>query len=174
MMNPELKLDEGEVITWEARPAPRCYTFRHWRHSLFGLVFLAICIGWQVMGIAMATEYRLTWISFLPLPFVLIGIYFSCGHLLQARLEWNNVAYVLTDRRLLARRGLFKPVEQSLPLSEITYFHLRRHGEQLGTLTVHKGQEQKIIMHCIEHPQRATDLLEETIKLNEARMTRCA
>ena len=165
-MKDEMLLEEGETLCWEARPAPRCYTFRHWKHALFGLFFLVVSSVWQYLGIGMANEYAIAWLAWLPVPFVLVGLYFSCGHLVQARLEWNNVLYRLTDRRVIVRRGLLTPRLQSLPLAGLTYFTLHWQGEQLGTLRLYKGQEQQMILHCIEHPQRAITLLEAAIAAN--------
>jgi len=162
-MRRNFTLDSNEEIRWEGRPAPRCYTFRHWRHSIFGLVLLAICSYWQILGFEMAELYELIWLAWLPLPFLLLGLYLAIGHLVQARLEWNHVYYAITDCRLLIQSGLLKQRIVSLNLSEMTYFSLHRQGEQLGTLRVHKGQEKPLTLHCIEHPRRATDLLEEVI-----------
>ena len=81
------------------------------------------------------------------------------GHLIQARLEWNNVYYAVTDRRLLVKRGQMKSME----LSEITYFKMLEKGEELGTFIVHKGEEMKLLLHCIEHPQRLFKLLEDAM-----------
>lgn len=159
-------LDAGEDLCWEGRPAPRCYTFRHWRHSIFGFIFLAICIYWQILGVEMAETYEIVWLSLLPIPFLFIGLYFSLGHLLQARLEWNNVYYAITDKRLLVQKGVKKDAIQSLLLDEITYFSLHRQGQELGTLRVHKGTEQRLILHCLEHPMLPVKLLEEVVKNN--------
>ena len=153
-------LDPDEELRWEGRPAPRCYTFRHWRHSVFGFLVLVLCGYWQALGFTMATEYELPWLVWLPTPFLLFALHLAIGHLLQARLEWNHVYYVITDRRLLAQRGILKQLTESLQLAEITYFSLHQHGEQLGTLRVHKGKEKQLVLHCIEYPRRATDLLE--------------
>ena len=165
-----LCLEDGETVRWEARPAPRCYTFRHWRHSVFGLIFLAICSYWQVLGIAMADSYAMWWLAWLPLPFVITGLYFFVGHLVQARLEWNHVYYAITDRRVIVQRGLARPQSSFIELSELTYFRLHRQGEQLGTLRVHQGREQQLVLHCLEHPHRATELLEKAIAINESAM----
>ena len=162
-MMQDLVLEAGEEVCWDGRPAPRCYTFRHWRHSIFGCVFLAICTFWQVLGTSMADEYALPWLVWLPMPFVLLGIYLSLGHLLQARLEWNRVYYAITNRRLLTQRGLLRLHTDELALTDITYFRLHRQGGELGTLFVYKGKEKQLILHCLEHPRRATDLLEEVL-----------
>lgn len=162
-MRRDISLVEGETIRWEARPAPRCYTFRHWRHAIFGGIFLAITACWQVLGFEMAATYASAWLAWLPLPFLLIGLYLSVGHLLQARLEWPHVRYVITDRRLLVQRGLLTRRVEALSLNEMTYFRLDRQGEELGTLRVHKGREQQLVLHCIEYPRQATTLLEAAI-----------
>lgn len=159
-MRRDLALDAGEEIRWEGRPAPRCYTFRHWRHSIFGLIFLVICSYWQLLGFEMAETYELIWLAWLPLPFLLLGLHLAIGHLLQSRLEWNHVYYAITDCHLLVQRGLLKQRVESLELSEITYFRLHHLGEQLGTLRVHKGKEKQLTLHCLEHPRQATALLE--------------
>ena len=162
-MSPDLVLAVGEKIRWEGRPAPRCYTFRHWRHSAFGLIFVLICSYWQVLGIDLSKEYESIWLAWLPAPFLFLGFCLSVGHLLQARLEWDHVYYAITDRRLLVKRGLFKRRIESLELSKITYFSLLRQGEQLGTIRVYEGKEMLLTLHCLEHPRLATDLLEEAM-----------
>ncbi len=162
-MRRELNLADGEEICWEARPAPRCYTFRHWRHSLFGLIFLSICIYWQILGLEMSEEYAIFWLAWLPLPFWLTGLYLAVGPLALARLEWNHVYYAVTDRRLLVQRGLLTRRVESLELQEITYFSLHLQGEQLGTLQIYQGQEKRMTLHCVEYPRQATDLLEKAM-----------
>ena len=98
-----------------------------------------------------------------------MGLYFFVGHLVQARLEWNHVYYAITDRRVIVQRGLVRPQTNFIALTDLTYFSLHRQGEQLGTLRVHSGMAQQLVLHCIEHPHRATELLEEAIATNEAR-----
>jgi hypothetical protein len=159
-MKREFTLDVGEEICWEGRPAPRCYTFRNWRHSFFGLVLMPVCSYWQYSGLDFAVEYDIFWLAWLPLPFLLMALYLTIGHLFQARLEWNHIYYAITDRRLLIQRGLLTRRIDSLELQDITYFSLLPQGEQLGTLQVHKGQEKRLTLYCVEHPRQATDLLE--------------
>lgn len=168
-MSQSLVFEKGETLRWEARPAPRCYTFRHWRHSVFGLIFLVICGFWQVLGFSTAEAYAMQWPVWLPLPFVFAGLYFFVGHLVQARLEWNHVYYAITDRRVVAQRGLIRRRQEFIELPDVTYFKLHQQSPQLGTLRVHKGQELYLVLHCIEHPRRATDLLEEAIHENQTR-----
>jgi len=172
-MRQDFILEADEELCWEGRPAPRCYTFRHWRHSIFGSFVLLICGYWQALGFEMSAEYEIPWLVWLPMPFLLFALHLTIGHLLQARLEWNHVYYAITDRRLLAQRGLLKQRTESLPLAEVTYFSLHQHGEQLGTLRVHKGKEKRLILHCIEYPRRATDLLEMAMGKDQSPSGEC-
>jgi hypothetical protein len=167
-MSREFDLDVGEELRWEGRPAPRCYTFRNWRHSFFGLVLMPVCSYWQVSGVDFAKEYETLWLAWLPLPFLLLAIYLTIGHLFQARLEWNHVYYALTDRRLMVQDGLLTRHIESLELKDITYFIVLPYGEQLGTLQLYKGQEKRLTLHCIEHPRLLTDLLEETMNKRQS------
>ncbi len=156
-------LDSGEQVVWEARPAPRCFVFRQWRQALFGAVFLLLCLVWLAWGGAVARAHDAPWAAWLPLPFVLLGVYLSVGRLVVARLEWNNVAFAITDRHLVVRRGLLRPVAQRLALQEVTYFRLVLHAEELGNLHVHAGDTRSLLLPCIEYPRKATQLLEEAM-----------
>jgi hypothetical protein len=51
-----------------------------------------------------------------------------------------------------------------MKLEEVTYFRLHQQGEELGTLRVYQGKEKQLVLHCLEHPRKATDLLEKVIK----------
>lgn len=161
-------LEEGEVVQWEARPSPRCYTFRRWRHSVFGCFFLLLSSMWQVWGISMAEQYPLILMTWLPFPFVLFGVYLTIGHLVYARFEWENVFFAITNRRLIAQRGLKKKRLCSVNLDQITYFSLRHHSADLGTFRIYQGTERRILLPCIEHPKLPKDLLEKSIQSNNS------
>jgi hypothetical protein len=161
-------LQADEVLQWEGRPAPRCYTFRQWRHALFGVVLTVICGIWAALGVQQAAEQGWPWLVWVPLPFLGYALWLAVGQLMAARLEWGRVAYALTDRRVVVRRGLLTVREVSLPLERLTWFRLQPHGEELGTLQVRGGEEdQMLILHCIEYPRRPAALLEEAIKVKQ-------
>ena len=74
-------LQPGETLCWEGRPAPRCYTFRHWRHALFGLLLCAFCTVWTWLGVQQAAEQGWPWLAWVPLPFLgyalWLAVYFA-------------------------------------------------------------------------------------------------
>lgn len=158
----------GEALQWEGRPAPRYYTFRQWRHALFGLVLTIICAVWTVLGVQQAAEQGWPWLAWLPLPFLGYALWLAGGQLLAARLEWNRVAYAMTDRRIVLRRGILTAREVALTLERVTWFRLQPHGEELGTLRIHgEAGDPVLVLHGIEYPRRPAELLEKAIKAKE-------
>ncbi|PNU20877.1 hypothetical protein C2E25_04610 [Geothermobacter hydrogeniphilus] len=158
------QLEAGESLRWEAKPAPRCYTFRNWKHSLFGLLLVVLAAWWESIGLQLAVVYDLPLLAWIPIPVWLIGLYLAFGHLLLARLEWEQVRYAVTDRRLLLRRGVRGDKWFSMPLDQVAYFCLQPHGEQLGSVLVISRDRQRLKLCCIEHPRMLTDLLEQAMR----------
>lgn len=154
-------LQKEETVVWQGKPAPRCYTFRNWAHSLFGLVLLLSCFVWFYVGINLGSEYQHSVYGWIPVPFLFAGLYLTVGHLLIARLEWESLSYAITDQRLLIYSGLFKKSVSSLLLRDITWFGLSFFSETLGTVSVRAADaDQKLVIACIEYPRQMTDLLE--------------
>lgn len=160
-------LRSGETVHWEGRPAPRCFTFRNWRQSLFGVFLLVLAVYWQIVGIELAREYQLPLVAWIPLPVLLAALYLSIGHLLLNRMEWEKVFYAVTDRRILVLKGLSRQRLFDLPLDRVTYFQLRPHGAELGTLRISGGPSSApLVLHCLEHPRQVADLLEAALRAN--------
>ncbi len=154
-------ITDNENVVWQGRPAPRCFTFRNWVHSLFGLVILIAAIGWFFFGLHLGEKNQQILFVLIPVPFMLAGVYLTFGHLVLARLEWEKVFYAMTDRRLIAVRGLAGQRVASIDLAEIIYFQLKPLGEELGTVRVQgRDKEKRIIVSCVEFPRKLTDRLE--------------
>jgi len=159
------QLAAGESLRWAGRPAPRCYVFRNWRHSLFGMLLLLLSTWWLSVGQQLGQVYGIRFLAWLPLPFVLIGFYLAIGHLLLARMEWERVFYAVTDGRVLVRRGLWRPRRESLELAAVTYFQLRPYGMQLASIRIRAGADGKsLLLCCVEHPGEVATLLESAMR----------
>jgi hypothetical protein len=166
------RLKEGERILWEGRPAPRCFVFRNWRHSLFGLLLLAFGIWWEVMGVNLGQARDAVWVMVLPVPFMLVGFYLAFGHLLKARLEWEKLFFAATDRRLLRQKGLLRQQVREIPLAHVTYFLYKPLSNNVGSLRIEAGERHPaLVFSCVEHPQSLLKLLEETIQTNQQETT---
>jgi len=164
-------LDGDEQLLWEGRPAPRCYTFRHWIHSVFGLILLAPSLVWLDGGQTLADKHDEALWSVLPWLGVVVSGYFLFGHLLVARLDWEGVFYAITDRRVIAVGGWPRRRLRSIPVEHLRHLRLRPKGNDLGSL--HLGgssPEERCAFSCLEHPARAVALLEDVVHRNLSRI----
>ena len=148
-----LPLAADETILWQGRPAPRAYTFRNWRHALFGLALMLPCLFWQLVGIELVTEGAPRWVAWLPLPFNLASLYLAFGQLLIARLEWEQVLYVVSDRTIYQRSGFFRSRLYRMPLTAVTAVRKRTLGPNLATIRIDSGEGQVLHFSAIEHPE---------------------
>lgn len=152
MLEP-LLLAADETLLWQGRPAPRAYTFRNWRHALFGLALMLPCLFWQIVGIELVATGGPRWVAWLPLPFNLASLYLAFGQLLIARLEWEQVLYVVSDRTVYQRRGFFRPRLRSLPLAAVTKVRKKSLGPNLATIRIDGKEGESLLFAAIEHPE---------------------
>lgn len=149
-------LAPGEKIRWEGRPAPRCFTFRHWRRSLLGLVLLAFALG--LLLVFPRSGLRLSWLGTAT---SLAGLWLAVGLPVRARRQWEFLFYALTDRRLLVQQGSRRRVE-SFPLDGMAFFQLQPLGGDLATVKIAGANGRpRLTLFCLEHPGSFTALLEE-------------
>ena len=134
---PAKLLGDDETIVHELRP--------HWR-TLVGpaLLFLAIGAGtgallaWASTGGALHSISR--WAG---LAVALVGF---VGWVLRPFLNWYTTHYVLTDRRIIVRKGLLHREGRDMPLSRVNDVSFREslfdRIFRCGTLMVESGSEQ--------------------------------
>ncbi len=143
-------LEAGEKVLWRGRPAPRAYTFRNWRCSVLAIIGLALLLLLRQTGGALSPDFVAErW----AVRLLLAGLLWAAiGHLLWARLEWEPIIYLLTDRRLLAVSGLVRRRLQVLPLGEVRRVETASLGKALATVKI-LGGGRPLTLYCLEHPQ---------------------
>lgn len=142
-------LCEGEQILWRGRPAPRCYTFRHWRLNWVGVLPLSLGLaGWP---------FGPVWLSLLLL---IAGLLLTVGLPVFNRYLWGRVDYILTDRRLHWRGGLLRDRRAFRELADLADFRMDRHGPQLASVRLYfHADAHPRRLFCLEHPETLTALL---------------
>jgi hypothetical protein len=142
----------SEHIIWQGRPAPRCYTFRHWRRALCWGVVLFLALLWQMWMWRVCAPDGQWMLVFVPAPFVLVASGLSFGRLLRARLEWEHIFYHLSDTALILQRGRVVQF-QRYPYTHLRDVHLQLHDEKsasgLGWVHVQSGTE-RVTLECLE------------------------
>ncbi len=158
MKDLESLLESGETILWRGRPAPRAFTFRNWRRSLAVPVgFFVLLVAYRTVSLVAGTV-RLSspWLALL----VAVGLWFGVGQLLWARLEWERVFYLLTDRRMVAVHGVLGRCRWTLPLVQLRKIESQPLGGALATLRL-VAQGSTRTLYCLEHPEILIQLLQE-------------
>lgn len=154
-----------EQLLWLGRPAPRCYTLRHWRGALcWGVVCLCATIlqiwMWQAWSIVGAWS-----MAFLPAPLLLLAFALSFGRLFYARLEWEHIFYSMSDTCVRIQRGRRKRVACYL-YAEIQAVRLELYRDNaptgLGWVHVEFGKQQ-VTLECLEDAQRAYSIITEQL-----------
>jgi hypothetical protein len=145
-----LALQPGEQIRWQACPAPRAYTFRHGR-------LLLICLGlWLMLALCLAAIH---WRPELFRAWLPAGGVALLPPLL-ARLRWRGERYRVTDRRVLVRRGLWRPCMKEWPLAAVVRLELRPLGGTLTDARLWSRQSgQSLTLYCLEQGDALADAL---------------
>lgn len=146
-------LKEDEKLLWQGRPAPRCYTFRHWKLSVAGMLLFFASSFWMMLGyqLILAEGYP-WWLMFVPLPLVLLALYFGPIILLKARIEWEKEFYALTDQHVYHRSGLYSARVEAVPATDLTGWQKKRIGSQLVSVRLLFSDRKPLVWHCIEQP----------------------
>jgi len=167
-MDWQSRLVDGETLRWCGRPAPRCFTFRHWIHSLFGLLLLPLAWVWLDGGRAMADATGQQLWGVIPWFGVVLALYFLCGHLVRARLAWEKTFYAISDRRVMTVGGWPICHHQEIQLAELRYVKLIPRGEQLGSVLIYGCEKgSRAVLACLEYPHKAITLLEEALQAKQ-------
>jgi hypothetical protein len=112
----------GEVVLWTAKPERRLFLRKYGAVSAWGLGMIAIMAFWFVVSVVLAGGVEPiihNLVFFWAVPSIVIGLLLIYGPLLIAAREWNHTDYVLTNRRLILRRGVWRPTLSVIPLREL-------------------------------------------------------
>ncbi|PLX88753.1 MAG: hypothetical protein C0618_03580 [Desulfuromonas sp.] len=147
-------LTDNETILWQGRPAPRCYTFRHWKLAALGLMLFLLSSVWQFLALELVEDGHVWWLVLIPAPLVVISFLIGPGQILLARMEWEHLFYCLTDQKLLIKKGLLKRQVGSVSHRQIQHVHQRRYSDSLASVRLQDGHGQTLaILNCLEQPQ---------------------
>lgn len=105
MPYPKNLLSDGEVIVHDLRP--------HWRALIVPalLFFVMLFVGFFLLARIDNSQARMVIVG----GMVLFGLWFD----LKPFLDWWTTNYVLTDRRIIIRSGLFVRRGRDMPLSRV-------------------------------------------------------
>lgn len=154
---PDWQLKDGETLLWQGRPAPRCYTFRHWGQALLGTLLFLACSFWLMVGFQLVDERGYS-PGLLIVPMLLVAGSFLAGpgRILLARWRWENTFYALSDQRLLIRQGR---TQRAYPLDRFNGYRRKEYGPELWSLRLSFKGRRPVFLECLEQPRRLIEKL---------------
>lgn len=153
-------LDEGETVLWQGRPAPRCYTFRHWLQATIGTILFLACSFWLMVGVQLVRAQGYSWgLVVAPILLAVAAFFVGPGQLILSRWRWEKIFYALTDQRLLVRNRLFGRKILIYQLCDFKHFKRKKYGQQLLSLRLSFKGSPPIVLECLEYPENFLKLL---------------
>ncbi|MDX2480096.1 MAG: hypothetical protein QNK24_07150 [Desulfuromusa sp.] len=153
-------LEEGETILWQGRPAPRCYTFRHWLQATIGTILFLASSFWLMVGVQLVRAHNYSWwLAVAPLLLAIAAFFVGPGQLVLARLRWEEIFYALTDQRLLVRNSIIGRSTSTYQLCDYKQFKQKQYGQRLASIRLSFNGSAPIILECLEHPENFLDHL---------------
>jgi len=147
-------LSDDETLLWQGRPAPRCYTFRHWLQALIGTVIFFASSFWLMVGMQLVKAGEVPSVLLIaPLLLAVAAFFIGPAQLIFARLRWEKIFYALTDQRLLIKNRLFGQKILVFDLADYKQYKQKRYGKQLVSLRLIFRNKPAIVLECLEHPE---------------------
>ncbi|MCK4502640.1 MAG: hypothetical protein KAU22_06355 [Desulfuromonadales bacterium] len=163
-VNYQWSLNDDETIRWQGRPAPRCYTFRHWLQATIGTILFIACSFWLMVGIQLVRSQGYSWLLALaPLLLAIAAFFVGPGQLILARWRWEKIFYALTDQRLLVRNRLFGGKTISYQLADYKQHKQKRFGQNLASIRLSFHGTTPVVLECLEYPENFLEHLPENV-----------
>lgn len=153
-------LSAGESVLWRGQPeAGHLFNTGNIPLAFFGLFFLGFSLFWEWNAIESGIVFMMLW----GLPFVAVGAYLVFGQFIHAAYLRNKTFYVITNQRLLIKKGRNISIYHANDLPPST---LRIHSNGNGTIffrdTVYRSGKRRTTYFALENikdPIRAQDAL---------------
>lgn len=100
-------LFDGENVLWQGTPDKFCYIWRK-VGKLLPVAIIWLLFDGFFIGTTLATgaAKEIGWFLVIFFAFHLLPVWKVIGSLLKARLEYKNIVYAVTDKRVIIRTGL--------------------------------------------------------------------
>ena len=112
-MGPMPNLAAGEHILWRGKPKKSAYIADK------ALSLMPIAIFWAIFDFQFLRHAGGNGLLLIFLLVHLFPVWLWIGSALTSVIQWRNEDYFLTNKRLIIRRGVFKPERQSVFLRDV-------------------------------------------------------
>lgn len=157
MAYPEEVLAEGESLVLHKHP--------HWKMLVLPVIHLVLAVGVASFLAAVARHQswaHVAWIV-LAVAALVVVLWLTVGPVLR----WRSTHFVLTDRRVLVREGLFTRTGIDIPVTRINSVQFR-HGLVdrvlgTGTLVIESASDEPLEFDDVPQVERVHALLHDEV-----------
>ena len=112
-MGPAPTLAAGEYILWRGKPKKSAYVADK------ALSMLPIAIIWAVFDLNFLRSAGGNGFLLMFLAVHMLPVWLWIGSAMTSVLQWRNEDYYLTNKRIIIRKGIFRPQRQSVFLRDV-------------------------------------------------------
>ena len=127
----DARLAPGELVLWRGKPVRQAFVFRTWPLSIFGGVLVLAVVAFETI---VFTTDAPDLLALFGIPFALAALYMAVGHFFVTAREWENTEYLVSERQVLIRHGVFRPVIATFSLLGLPHTVVEMHGKDVGNL----------------------------------------
>ena len=127
----------GERVLWTGRPKQGWLLSGRDAFLIpFSVMWGGFAIFWNagVWGITGTGSAAPLFFKLWGLPFLVIGVYFVVGRFIHDAAVRRDIAYAVTDKRVLVRRGANSGRIRSLDIAHLPRLELEEHRDGTGTI----------------------------------------
>lgn len=112
-MGPAPALSAGEYILWRGKPKKSAYVADK------ALSMLPIAVFWAIFDLSFLRSAGGNGLLLMFLAVHMFPVWLWIGSAVTSVLQWRNEDYYLTNKRIIIRRGIFRPQRQSVFLRDV-------------------------------------------------------
>lgn len=168
----EEMFEVGERVIWAGKPSKTPFVVKKIGFSLIAVpwllfpLFMLNATSWTIVSQPFVCLFLVFWYGILG--------FISLGSPVYSFLVWRNIFYVLTDRRIIVRKGLIGIDYDVLSLDVVQQVNIdvgfwdKLYGT--GTVTVQAIGVQPVVLRCIRSPRKVQGMIGEAVKSWKGRL----
>ncbi len=150
-------LFESENVLWQGKPDKFCYLWRSFGKMLPAAIIWLLFDGFFIgTMISSGAAKDMWWFMIIFFGIHLLPVWKVIGSIIKARLEYKNVIYAVTDRRVIARNGVIGLDFENINYTDIsnirvdvTIFEKIRN---VGSVFISTSSGNSVCFYSIEEP----------------------
>ncbi len=158
-------LEPGEEVLWSGKPVKTPFVVKGLVVNIFTIPFILFPVFIFMNVPKLLLEPMV--LAFFALWWGMLGL-ISFGNPIYSFFVWKNIFYIITNKRIIVRKGLIGIDYDVLDLDHVQQVNVDvgfwDKIYETGTLTVQAIGVKPIILYCVENPQKVQAILRKAVE----------